>query len=73
MDTCLKKRIYELIITDNPELSDRVDHLDIDTGDKICSARVWLIGQELPVYFIFDIIGDELQLSHGVDFGWTEK
>lgn len=73
MNTCLKKRIYELIITDNPGLSDRIDHLDIHIGDKTCSVRVWLTAQELPVYFIFDRNGDELQLSHGVDLEWTEK
>lgn len=71
MNPCIEKRIYELIFAAHSEISGNVSHADFHIGCKICSVRLWLIGQVFPVYFIFDRNGDELEISHGVDPYWT--
>lgn len=58
--------IVALINEHYPELVKDIENFEVETTEDTCSVRIWVVGEDLPKYLIFDKHDGELHLSYGI-------
>ncbi|MBE8595281.1 hypothetical protein [Xenorhabdus sp. BG5] len=68
MSMNLEESVLSALDEHYPELRHKLDHYDIEVTQANCSIRMWIKGEVLPRYVIFDrdIDTDNLYLTHGI-------